>query len=62
MEPPLQIFIFWELKKLSVPPLYLDTNYSQIIARGATVNNPVNILLFSWSVVLVHQEQAKRLH
>ncbi len=30
---------------------YFDNNYSQIIARGVTVNNPVNILFTAYSVV-----------
>jgi hypothetical protein len=30
---------------------YFDTNFSQIIARGATVNDPVNILVTAYSVV-----------
>ncbi len=30
---------------------YFDTNYSQIIAHGATVNDPVDILFTAYSVV-----------
>jgi hypothetical protein len=30
---------------------YFDNNYSQIIAQGATVNDPVNILFAAYSVV-----------
>jgi hypothetical protein len=30
---------------------YFDSNYTQIIARGATVDNPVDILFFAYMVV-----------
>jgi hypothetical protein len=30
---------------------YFDSNYTQIIARGATVDNPINILFFAYMVV-----------
>jgi hypothetical protein len=30
---------------------YFDSNYTQIIARGATVDNPINILFFGYMVV-----------
>jgi hypothetical protein len=33
---------------------YFDANHTQIIARGATVNDPVNILFAAYMVVLCH--------
>jgi hypothetical protein len=33
---------------------YFDANYMQIIARGATVNNPANILFSAYMVVPYH--------
>ncbi len=30
---------------------YFDSNYTQIIARGATVNNPINVLFSAYMVV-----------
>ncbi len=33
---------------------YFDTNYTQIIARGATVDNPVDILFAAYMVVPCH--------
>ena len=36
---------------IKVLPFYFDSNYTQIIARGATFNNPVVILFYAYMVV-----------
>jgi hypothetical protein len=47
---------------------YFDNNYSQIITRGATVDNPVDILFTAIlsgpvrSLLIVRQRQTQRLH
>jgi hypothetical protein len=50
---PREILTYWDTIKGDIDLFhsYFDNNYSQIIAQGATVDNPVNILFTAYSVV-----------
>jgi hypothetical protein len=39
---------------IKLPHSYFDTNYTQIIAHGATVDDPVNILFSAYMVIPCH--------